>query len=115
MAIPNRTTREKAARELTEILDSKLFKALCEPARVEIVRFLTVEGRSDVSTIAEHFPQHASVVSRHLAVLHDAGVLRRHKDGRHVYFEVDGASMVGRMDKILGRFRRIVPLCCPRK
>jgi len=28
---------------------------------------------------------------------------------------VDGASMVGRMDKILGRFRRIVPLCCPRK
>ena len=115
MAIPSRTTREKAARELTEILDSKLFKALCEPVRVEIVRFLTVEGRSDVSTIAEHFPQHASVVSRHLAVLHDAGVLRRHKDGRHVYFEVDGASMVGRMDKILGRFRRIVPLCCPRK
>ncbi|MGD0945954.1 MAG: metalloregulator ArsR/SmtB family transcription factor [Candidatus Binatia bacterium] len=115
MAIPNRTTREKAARELTDLLDSKLFKALCELARVEIVRFLTVEGRSDVSTIAKHFPQHASVVSRHLAVLHDAGVLRRRKDGRHVYFEVDAASMVGRMDKILGRFRRIVPLCCPRK
>ncbi|MFI5396000.1 MAG: ArsR/SmtB family transcription factor [Candidatus Binatia bacterium] len=113
MLTPSRRAREKAARELTEILDSKLFKALCEPVRVEIVKFLTVEGRSDVGTIAEHFPQHASVVSRHLAVLHDAGVVRRQKEGRHTFFEMDGVSMVGRMDKILARFRKIVPLCCP--
>jgi hypothetical protein len=53
------------------------------------------------------------VVSRHLAILHDAGVVRRHKEGRHVFFEMDGVSMVDRMDKILGRFRKIVPLCCP--
>jgi DNA-binding transcriptional ArsR family regulator len=113
MITPSRSAREKAARELSEILDSKLFKALCEPVRVEIVKLLTVEGRSDVSTIAAQFPQHASVVSRHLAVLHDAGVVRRHKEGRHVFFEMDGVSMVGRMDKILARFRKIVPLCCP--
>ncbi len=113
MVTPSRSAREKAGRELAEILDSTLFKALCEPVRVEIVKFLTVEGRSDVSTVAEHFPQHASVVSRHLAVLHGAGVVRRHKEGRHVFFEVDGESIVGRMDKILARFRKIVPLCCP--
>jgi DNA-binding transcriptional ArsR family regulator len=113
MVIPSRKARAKAARELAEILDSKLFKALCEPARVEIVKFLTVEGRSDVTTIAGHFPQHASVVSRHLAVLHGAGVVRRRKEGRHVFFEVDGESIVGRMDRILDRFRKIVPLCCP--
>jgi hypothetical protein len=53
----SRTARIKAARELTSIFDSKLFKALCEPVRVEIMRFLTVEGRSDVCTIAGHFPQ----------------------------------------------------------
>ena len=112
MAIPSRKIREKAGRELAEIFDSKLFKALCEPVRVEIVKFLTVEGRSDVSTVAEHFPQHASVVSRHLAVLHGAGVVRRQKEGRHVFFEVDGSSMTNRMEKILSRFRKIVPLCC---
>jgi DNA-binding transcriptional ArsR family regulator len=109
----NRRSREKAARELAEIFDSKLFKALCEPVRVEIVKFLTAEGRSDVRTIAAHFPQHASVVSRHLALLHQAGVVRRQKEGRHVFFEVDGPEMVERMEKILGRFRNILPLCCP--
>lgn len=109
-----RKAREKAAHELAEIFDSKLFKALCEPARIEIVKFLTAQGRCDVRTVAAHLPQDASVVSRHLAVLHQAGVVRREKQGRHVFFEVDGPEMVERMEKILGRFRNIVPLCCPR-
>lgn len=107
--------RVKAARELTSIFDSKLFKALCEPARVEIMRFLTAEGRSDVRTIAGHFPQDASVVSRHLAVLHAAGILNRCKEGRHVFFEVDGPGVAARLEEIVARFRKIVPLCCPGK
>ena len=109
-----RKHRAKAARELAEIFDSKLFKALCEPVRVEIVKFLTAAGRCDVQTVAAQFPQDASVVSRHLAVLHQAGVVRRQKEGRHVFFEVDGHEMVDRMERILGRFRNILPLCCPR-
>jgi DNA-binding transcriptional ArsR family regulator len=113
MTLPSRKTREKAARELAEIFDSKLFKALCEPVRIEIVKFLTAEGSSDVRTIAAHFPQHASVVSRHLALLHQAGVVRRSKQGRHVFFELDAPAMVDRMEKILGRCKTIVPLCCP--
>jgi len=110
---PSRSARAKAARELTSIFDSRLFKALCEPVRVEIMRFLTVEGRSDVRTIAELVPQDASVVSRHLAILHGAGILRRCKEGRHVFFEVDGPAVVGRLEDIVARFRKIVPLCCP--
>lgn len=110
----SRRIREKAARELAEIFDSKLFKALCEPVRIEIVKFLTAEGRCDVQTVAAQFPQDASVVSRHLAVLHQAGVLRRQKVGRHVFFEVNGQEMVDRMEKILARFRNILPLCCPK-
>ena len=45
--------------------------------------------------------------------LHGAGVVRREKLGRQVFFEVDGASVVERLEEILARFRRIVPLCCP--
>jgi DNA-binding transcriptional ArsR family regulator len=109
----SRSAREKAARELTEIFDSKLFGALREAVRVEIMRFLTVEGRSDVSTIAAHFPQDASVVSRHLAIMHAAGIVRRCKKGRQVFFEVDGPGVADRMETMLARFRKIVPLCCP--
>lgn len=110
-----RSRRASAARELRDIIDSKLFRALCEPVRVEIVAFLTEAGPSDVSTVARQFPQHGTVISRHLACLSDAGVVRRRKQGRHVFFEIDGAGMVERMEKILDRFRAIVPLCCPRE
>jgi DNA-binding transcriptional ArsR family regulator len=113
MARATRRSRERVARALSEILDSKLFKALCEPVRVEILRVLAANGRCDVSTIAQHFAQDSSVVSRHLAMLHDAGILRREKEGRHVFFELDGPGMVERMEKILDRFRSVVPLCSP--
>ena len=112
MAKPTARTRARAARGLTELVDSKLFKALCEPIRVEILKTLTAEGRCDVSTVAEHFSQDSSVVSRHLAILHDAGIVRREKEGRHVFFELDGAAMVERMEKILNQFRTIVAVCC---
>ena len=110
---PTRQSRKRAARELREILDGRLFAALCEPVRVGLVEFLTVHGRSDIGTIAAAFPQDRSVVSRHLASLHTAGVVRREKVGRQVFFEVDGSAVVVRLEEILARFRRILPLCCP--
>ena len=105
-------TRASAARGLSELLDSNLFKALCEPVRVEILKTLTAKGRCDVSTIAEHFPQDSSVVSRHLAILYDAGIVRREKEGRHVFFEIDGTAIVNQMEEILDRCRNVVPVCC---
>lgn len=112
-ARPTRQSRERAARELREILDGSLLGALCEPVRVSLIEFLTVNGRSDIATIAAAFPQDRSVISRHLSSLHAAGVVRREKVGRQVFFEVDGPAVVARLEEILARFRRIVPLCCP--
>ena len=109
----NRRSRERAAQELAAILDSQLFRALCEPVRVDIVKFLTANGRADVQTIAAQVPQDRSVVSRHLATLHRAGVVRREKVGRQVYFELEGVSVIARMEHMLQRFRSIVALCCP--
>ena len=108
-----RRSRERAARELAAIIDSQLLRALCEPVRVEIVKLLTARGRSDVQTIAAQVPQDQSVVSRHLAVLHRAGVVRREKVGRQVFFELDGNSIVARMERMLKQFKAIIPLCCP--
>ena len=110
---PARRSRERAARELGAIVDSQLFRALCEPVRIEIVKLLTACGRSDVQTIAAQVPQDKSVISRHLAVLHRAGVVRREKVGRQVFFELDGISIVARMERMLEQFRAIIPLCCP--
>jgi DNA-binding transcriptional ArsR family regulator len=105
--------RARAARGLREIFDENLFRALCEPVRVALVEFLTVRGRSDIATVAAAFPQDRSVISRHLASLCEAGVVRREKVGRHVFFAVDGPGMLRRLEEILERFRRIVSICCP--
>jgi DNA-binding transcriptional ArsR family regulator len=113
MARSTAARRRRAADEFREIIDSTLFRALCEPVRVEIAAYLTEVGSADVGTIASRFPQDGSVISRHLACLHDAGVVRRTRRGRHVFFEVDGPCMVERLEKILDRCRALVPLCCP--
>ena len=105
--------RERAAGELARIIDSDLLRAMCEPARVEIIRYLTAHGRCDIASIAEHVAPDRSVVSRHLATLHRAGMVRREKQGRSVFFELDGPAIVERMESMLDKFRRIVPLCCP--
>jgi predicted transcriptional regulator len=107
--------RRKAARELDAILEAKVFRALCEPVRIEILKRLTVQGRSDIAAIAAHVPQDRSVVSRHLAQLHQAGFVRREKVGRNVFFEMDGPAVVAQLGEVLARFQALVPLCCPGK
>lgn len=106
-------TRRRAARELDGILESRVLQALCEPVRIEILKLLTLRGRSDVRTIAASVPQDRSVVSRHLARLHDAGIVRRQKVGRNVFFEMDGPAVVAQLEDVLARFRALVPHCCP--
>jgi DNA-binding transcriptional ArsR family regulator len=105
--------RRAAARDLRAILHGELFRALCEPVRLELIVHLTAHGRSDIATIAAAFPLDRSVISRHLALLQEAGLLRRAKEGRRVFFELDGPAIVARLSAILERFQAIVPHCCP--
>ena len=110
---PSPDTRRKASQEFDAILEAKVFRALCEPVRIEILKRLTVQGRSDIAAIAAHVPQDRSVVSRHLAQLHQAGIVRREKVGRNVFFEMDGPATVAQLEEVLERFRAVIPLCCP--
>lgn len=105
--------RPAASCELTRVLDSNLLAAPCEPVRVDILHVLVARSRMDVQTMAEQLPQDRSVISRHLAVLHRAGVVRREKVGRQVFFELDGSTLLGRLQGMVEGCRRIVAACCP--
>ena len=61
--------------EFAKVLDSKFLKALSEPVRIEILKFIMRNGRTDIGTIAENMPQDRSVISRHLNLMHDVGIL----------------------------------------
>ncbi len=105
-------TRAQAADACVEILDADFFRALCEPARLEIFRQLVLLGRADIATIAEAMPQDRSVIARHLQTLERAGVLHAQTEGRHTFYAIDGPAIASRMEKIMVLMRTLAPLCC---
>ncbi len=102
-----------AAEELVEILDSRFFKALSEPVRIQIMQFLIANGRSDIGTIANAMPQDRSVVSRHLQFMQATGILKSEKITRHMYYEINGREIYAKLAAILAKIQACMPSCCP--
>ena len=72
------------ANKLVDVMDSKFFKSLGEPVRVQIIRFLLLNGRADIGTIAKNMPQDPSVISRHLNLMQEVGILNCEKKPTYV-------------------------------
>ena len=85
-----RTKPSAACRaDLGACLDPRLFRALCDPSRIAILaRLAAICGPATVGEVASCCPVDLSVVSRHLAVLRDAGILDSEKRGREVLYRV---------------------------
>ncbi len=64
-----------------------IFKALAHPSRLFIVEQLAA-GERCVGDLAEMIGADVSTVSRHLAVLKNAGILRADKRGLQVYYRL---------------------------
>ena len=113
VAMARPPTRQQAAAEASACLEAEFFRALCEPVRIQLLSRLIELGRADVAEIAKGFDQDRSVISRHLRTLRDAGILIAEKDGRHVFYELDGPGVVERLENLTQMMRRVVPFCCP--
>ncbi|QSB15970.1 winged helix-turn-helix transcriptional regulator [Natronosporangium hydrolyticum] len=75
--------------DLGTVLSHHLFRALGDPTRVRLLDLLAERCRAcSVSELAECLDVDLSVVSRHLALLRAAGVLKATKAGRSVLYEV---------------------------
>jgi DNA-binding transcriptional ArsR family regulator len=107
------TTREVAANACLDVLDTKFFTALCEPARVAIIRALVLKGRSDIQTLAEDFPQDRSVIARHLKIMEGAELVRSDKVGRQQFYELNGTAILTKMETMTSFMQTIMPECCP--
>jgi ArsR family transcriptional regulator len=64
------------------------FKALADPTRREILRLLR-SGPKSSGELAEHFDSAWPTVSRHLAVLRDAGLIISSRDGQNILYELN--------------------------
>ncbi|MCD8337018.1 MAG: autorepressor SdpR family transcription factor [Lachnospiraceae bacterium] len=63
-------------------------KALADPTRREILNLLK-GGRMSAGEITEHFSVTAASISRHLAVLKDADLVRDKREGKFIYYEIN--------------------------
>ena len=95
------------------VLDTRFLKALTDPTRVQIVKKLILLGACDVTTIAKGLSQDRSVVSRHLASLEQARITTSRKEGRQVFYDLDGPYIVEKVTLILDALRPMAELCIP--
>ena len=94
-------SRQEAARQCVAVFNTGFFKALCEPARIAVLRELILLDRADIAAISARLPQDRSVVARHLRQLASAHIVKAEKEGRHVFYQIDASSVAERLEGIL--------------
>ena len=75
-----------------------LFSALGDPIRLAIVERLIAEGEVAAGDLGAAFDVSAPAISRHLAVLRDAGLVRRRVDRQRRLYAVEPAALHGIAD-----------------
>ena len=67
-------------------------KALADPTRREILELLKA-GRLAAGQIVEHFPVSGPSISRHLAILKEADLIRDTREGKYIYYELNASVL----------------------
>jgi DNA-binding transcriptional ArsR family regulator len=73
---------------------------LSDPTRVHLLELLE-EGDATVQELADQLPTTPQNVSRHLGVLHGAGIVARVRDGRSVRYSLVDYSACRVFDQVL--------------
>jgi DNA-binding transcriptional ArsR family regulator len=80
---------------MTVQADDELWSAIADPSRRQVLDLLVSRGGVSASWLAGQVPFSRQAVSKHLVVLERAGLVRRHKQGREVLYQVEA----GRLDE----------------
>ena len=96
------------------VLVAERFKALGEPARLQILNCLRA-GEMAVNDLVHETGFGQANVSKHLQLLHTIGFVRRRKDGLFVYYALADKrilqlcdTMCGRLEQEMKRQRRLL-------
>ena len=84
------------------MLVAERFKALAEPARLQILNCLR-GGELTVTELVEETEFGQANVSKHLQLLHTLGFVSRRKDGLYVYYALADKSVFQLCDVMCGR------------
>ena len=83
---------------------TKVFKALSDGTRQQILQLLEGEQRS-VGEIVKRFSLSQPTISRHLSVLKEADLVIDQRRGQNVIYRLNDEALSSSMQKFFGRFR----------
>jgi DNA-binding transcriptional ArsR family regulator len=86
--------------DLVELI-ARRFRAIGEPMRIRLLDQLR-EGEATVGELSEALAASQQNVSKHLAVLADAGILGRRKEGNRVYYQIVDEGVFALCEAVCG-------------
>lgn len=78
---------------MTTQADDQLWSAVGDPSRRRILDLLVRHGEVSASSLATQVPFSRQAVSKHLAVLEDAGLVSRRRQGKEVLYRVQAERL----------------------
>ncbi|HEU4776504.1 MAG TPA: autorepressor SdpR family transcription factor [Telluria sp.] len=68
--------------------NNDIFKAIADPSRREILRLLR-RGEMNAGELAEHFDMTKPTMSHHFAILSQADLITRRRDGQTIWYALN--------------------------
>ena len=84
---------------------ARRLQAVAEPNRIRILKMLE-SGEASVQDLTDELATTHQNVSRHLAVLHQSGMVSRRKDGNHARYSIGDPSVFDLCEQVCGGVRR---------
>lgn len=88
-------------------LVARRFRVIGEPMRIKLLDRLRA-GEATVQELTEAVAASQQNVSKHLSVLHEAGIVARRKDGTQVFYRVIDAGVFELCEMVCGSVQRQV-------
>ncbi|HUA10907.1 MAG TPA: metalloregulator ArsR/SmtB family transcription factor [Solirubrobacteraceae bacterium] len=98
------TTTHPIPEPLLELVAQR-FRVLSEPMRIKLLDRLR-DGDATVGELQAALGASQQNVSKHLAILHEAGMVSRTKDGTHVRYAISDPGIFELCDQVCGGVRR---------
>jgi DNA-binding transcriptional ArsR family regulator len=86
-------------------LVAQRFRVLAEPMRIKLLDHLR-EGDATVTELQEVLGASQQNVSKHLGILHGAGMVSRTKDGNHTRYSIADEGVFELCEQVCGGVRR---------
>ena len=91
--------------DLVVDLIARRFRVIGEPMRIRILERLR-DGDATVAELTQALGTSQQNVSKHLGVLHEAGIVGRRKQGTHTLYSVVDESVLALCEQVCGGLQR---------